>query len=320
MLQCAVLDDYQRAAQRFADWSSLAGRVDVRFLHDRLGSEDAVVSAIGDCEIVVAMRERTPFPRSLLARLPKLKLLVTTGLRNAAIDLKATQDLGILVCGTGSFGSATAELTWALILGFARKITIESGNLRANGPWQSTVGMDLHGKTLGVLGLGKLGLQVATIGRAFGMKVMAWSQNLTPEACLAAGVEHAGSLDRLVSESDVLTIHLILSKRTRGMLGDAQLRRMKPTALLVNTSRGPIVDETALIAILRDKRIAGAALDVFDVEPLPPGHPLRALDNVLATPHLGYVTEESYKAYFGGVVADIAGWLEGKPERVLSLG
>ena len=320
MLQCAVLDDYQRAAQRFADWSSLAGRVDVRFLHDRLGSEDAVVAAIGDCEVVVAMRERTAFTRSLLARLPKLKLLVTTGLRNAAIDIKATQDSGLRVCGTESFGSATAELTWARILGFARKITIENGNLRANGHWQSTVGMDLHGKTLGVLGLGKLGLQVATIGRAFGMKVMAWSQNLTPEACLAVGVEHAGSLDRLVSESDVLTIHLILSKRTRGMLGDAQLRRMKPAALLVNTSRGPIVDEAALIATLSDKRIAGAALDVFDVEPLPPGHPLRTLDNVLATPHLGYVSEESYKAYFGGVIEDIAGWLEGKPQRVLSLG
>lgn len=320
MLQCAVLDDYQRAARLFADWSSLAGRVNVRFLHDRLGSEEAVASAVADCEIVVAMRERTPFTRSLLERLPKLKLLVTTGPRNAAIDLKATQDLGILVCGTGSFGPGTAELTWALILGFARNIAFENANLRAGGPWQSTVGMDMHGKTLGVLGLGKLGTQVATIGRAFGMKVMAWSQNLTPEACLASGIEHAGSLDRLLSESDVLTIHLILSKRTRGMLGDAQLRLMKPTAMLVNTSRGPIVDERALIATLRDKRIAGAALDVFDVEPLPSGHPLRTLDNVLATPHLGYVTEESYKAYFGGVVEDIAGWLEGKPRRVLSLG
>lgn len=319
MLHCAVLDDYQHAARGFADWGLLAGRVGVRFHHERLGSEDAIVAALGDCEIIVAMRERTPFPRSLLARLPKLKLLVTTGMRNAAIDLKATQELGILVCGTGSFGPGTAELTWALILGFARKLTQENASLREGGPWQTTVGMDLYGKTLGVLGLGKLGSQVAAIGRAFGMQVLAWSQNLTPEACAAAGVEHAGTLDRLLSESDILTIHQILSKRTRSMLGDAQLRRMKPTALLVNTARGPIVDEPALIAALREKRIAGAALDVFDVEPLPAEHPFRRLDNVLATPHLGYVSEASYKAYFTDAVADIVAWLDGKPERVLTL-
>lgn len=318
MLHCAVLDDYQRAARGFTGWASLAGRVDVRFYHDGLGTENDIVAALGDCEIIVAMRERTPFPRSLLARLPKLKLLVTTGMRNAAIDLKATQELGILVCGTGSFGPGTAELTWALILGFARNITQENAALRAGGPWQSTVGMDIQGKTLGVLGLGKLGGQVAAIGRAFGMQVMAWSQNLTPEACAAAGVEHAGTLDRLLAESDILTIHLILSKRTRGILGEAQLRRMKPTALLVNTARGPIVDEAALIAALREKRIAGAALDVFDVEPLPAEHPLRTLDNVLATPHLGYVSEASYEVYFTDAVANIVAWLDGKPERVLS--
>lgn len=319
MIHCAVLDDYQNAARGFADWGSLAGRVEVRFLHDRLPSEDAVVAAVGDCEVMVAMRERTPFTRSLLERLPKLKLLVTTGPRNAAIDLKATRDLGIKVCGTGGFGPGTAELTWALILGFARSIHLENANMRRGVPWQTTVGMDIHGRTLGVLGLGKLGGQVAAIGRAFGMKVMAWSQNLTADACAAAGVEHAGSLDRLMAESDVLTIHTILSQRTRGIIGDAQLRLMKPTALLVNTSRGPIVNEEALLSALREKRIRGAALDVFDVEPLPVDHPLRTLDNVLITPHLGYVSEASYRIYFGDVVADIAAWLDGNPVRTISL-
>ena len=319
MIHCAVLDDYQRAASGFADWHSLAGRVEVRFLHDRLPDEDAVVAAVGDCEVLVAMRERTPFTRSLLERLPKLKLLVTTGPRNAAIDLKATRDLGIKVCGTGGFGPGTAELTWALILGFARSIHLENANMRRGVPWQTTVGMDIHGRTLGVLGLGKLGGQVAAIGRAFGMKVIAWSQNLTAEACAAAGVEHAGSLDRLMAESDVLTIHTILSQRTRGIIGDAQLRLMKPTALLVNTSRGPIVNEAALLSALREKRIRGAALDVFDVEPLPVDHPLRTLDNVLITPHLGYVSEASYRIYFNDVVADIAAWLDGKPLREISL-
>ena len=319
MIRCAVLDDYQKAARGFADWDQLAGRVDVRFLHERLPSEDAVVATVGDCEVVVAMRERTPFTRSLLERLPRLKLLVTTGPRNAAIDLKATRDLGIKVCGTGGFGPGTAELTWALILGFARHVALENANLRRGVPWQTTVGMDLHGGTLGVLGLGKLGGQVAAIGRAFGMKVVAWSQNLQPDACAAANVEHAGSLDRLMAESDVLSIHTILSQRTRGLIGDAQLRLMKPTALLVNTSRGPIVDEPALLAALRERRIRGAALDVFDVEPLPIDHPLRSLDNVLITPHLGYVSEASYRIYFGDVVADIAAWLDGKLLREISL-
>ncbi len=319
MIRCAVLDDYQKAARGFADWGVLDGRAEVRFLHERLPDADAVVAAVGDCEVVVAMRERTPFPRTLLERLPKLKLLVTTGPRNAAIDLKATRDLGITVCGTGGFGPGTAELTWALILGFARHIPLENANMRRGVPWQTTVGMDLHGSTLGVLGLGKLGGQVAAIGRAFGMKVIAWSENLKPEACAAAGVEHAGSLDRLMEESDVLTIHTILSQRTRGILGDAQLRLMKPTAVLVNTSRGPIVDEAAMLAALREKRIRGAALDVFDVEPLPVDHPLRTLDNVLITPHLGYVSEASYRIYFGEVVADIAAWLDGKPLREITL-
>lgn len=319
MLHCAVLDDYQRVAHRFGDWNSLAGKVGVTFIQAHFETEDALVAAIADCEIVVAMRERTPFPRSIFARLPKLKLLVTTGPKNAAIDLAAAGERGVLVCGTGSFGSGTAELTWALILAFARQIPLEYANIRSAGPWQSTVGMDLHGKTLGVLGLGRLGSRVAVIGNAFGMRVTAWSQNLTDEKCAAAGVEYAGSLDNLLSASDVLTIHLILSKRTRGMLGEAQLRRMKPTALLVNTSRGPIVDEAALIATLRDKCIAGACLDVFDREPLAADHPLRHLDNVLATPHLGYVTEESYKAFFRDVVADIAAWLEGAPTRIVPL-
>jgi phosphoglycerate dehydrogenase-like enzyme len=263
------------------------------------------------------MRERTPFPRSLFARLPKLKLLVTTGMRNAAIDLAAAAEHGVTVCGTGSHGPETAELTWALILAFARHIPLEYGQLRSGGRWQSSVGMDLKGARLGVLGLGRLGSQVARIGKAFGMQVQAWSQNLTAEKRAAEGVEFAASLENLLSSADVLTIHLILSKRTRGMLGDAQLRLMKPNALLVNTSRGPIVDEAALVAALRARRIAGAALDVFEHEPLPAGHPFRHLDNVLATPHIGYVTDASYRIYFSGVVEDIAGWLAGKPVREL---
>lgn len=318
MLRCAVLDDYQHVARKFGEWDSLAGKIDLRVYHDHFQSEDTVARGIADCEIVVAMRERTPFQRGLFARLPKLKLLVTTGMRNAAIDLAAAAEHGVTVCGTGSHGSETAELTWGLILAFARHIPLEYSQLRAGGRWQSSVGMDLKGARLGVLGLGRLGSQVSRIGKAFGMQVQAWSQNLTAEKCAAEGVEFAGSLENLLSSSDVVTIHLILSKRTRALLGDAQLRLMKPTALLVNTSRGPIVDEAALVAALRARRIAGAALDVFEQEPLPLAHPFRHLDNVLATPHIGYVTEASYRIYFSEVVGDIAAWLEDKPVRILA--
>lgn len=315
MPACAILDDYQGAARRFGDWDRIAGRLDIRIYSDHFETDDEVVAAVSDCVVVVIMRERTPFGRSLFARLPNLKLLATTGRKNAAIDLAAAAEHGVSVCSTGSFPTGTAELTWGLILSLARHIPLEYGNLRAGGRWQSTVGMDLCGRKLGIIGLGAIGEQVARVGKAFGMQVQAWSRNLSADRCKAAGVEFAGSLDALLSTSEIITIHVPLSERTRGLIGDAELRRMKSSALLVNTSRGPIVDETALIDALVHRRIAGAGLDVYEREPLPPDHPFRRLDNVVATPHIGYVTEETYRVYFGDVVANIAAWLDGKPLR-----
>lgn len=319
MLHCAVLDDYQRAAERYGDWQRLAGKVDTRFFDQHFETEDEVVAAIGNCEIVVIMRERTQFGRTLIERLPKLRLLVTTGPINAAIDLEACAQRGITVSGTGGFGTGTAELTWGLILAFARHIPLEYNNFRSNGPWQSTVGMDLCERTLGILGLGRLGAMVARVGLAFGMNVQAWSKNLTMQRCAEVGVQHSPSLDDFLKTSDIISIHLILSERTRNLIGAAELDKMKPGALLVNTSRGAIINEKALIAALRQRRIAGAALDVFEREPLPADHPFRSLDNVLATPHIGYVTEESYRRYHGDSVADIEAWLDNAPVRVIGL-
>ncbi|WP_433856890.1 D-2-hydroxyacid dehydrogenase family protein [Streptomyces kronopolitis] len=316
-LRCAVLDDYQDVALSMADWSPLAGTVDVRALRRHLGSEDEVVAAIGDCEIVVAMRERTPFPASLLARLPRLRLLVTSGMRNAAIDLAAATRHGVTVCGTASHTEPPVELTWALILGLARHVATESAALRADGPWQSTLGADLHGRTLGLLGLGRIGTRVARIGQAFGMNVTAWSRNLTDERAAEAGVRRAASKEELLESGDFVSVHLVLGDRTRGLLGADALRRMRPTAYLVNTSRAALVEESALLRALREGWIAGAGLDVFDREPLPAGHPLRTLPNVLALPHLGYVTRRNYEGYFPQAVEDITAFLAGSPVRAL---
>jgi phosphoglycerate dehydrogenase-like enzyme len=313
MLRCAVLDDYQDAAAQYADWS----RVDLTVFREHLDTEDEVAEALAEFEVVVIMRERTPFPASLLARLPRLKLLITSGMRNASIDLKAAADNGVTVCGTASSSTPPVELTWALILGLCRRLVPENVAFRAGGPWQSTIGTDLAGATLGLLGLGKIGTRVATIARAFGMEVLAWSQNLTAERAEAVGATLASSKDELLAGSDIVSIHLALSDRTRGLLDAAALAAMKPSALLVNTSRAAIVDTEAMIAALAAGRLAGAGLDVFDLEPLPADHPLRTLPNVLATPHLGYVTRGNYTRYFTEAVEDIDAFVAGQPIRVL---
>jgi len=316
MLRCVALDDYQNVARKFGDWDRLKGRVELQSITEYIPEREAVAAALKGADIVIAMRERTPFDRALLEKLPDLKLLLTTGLRNAAIDLKAAAERNIPVCGTESSAVATAELSWGLIFALMRHIPGESQNFRQGG-WQRTVGREVFGRRLGILGLGKLGSRVAKAGLAFGMKMSAWSQNLTPERCAEAGVEHAGSLDALLQTSDIVTIHLVLSDRTRNLIGAHELGLMKRDALLINTSRGPIVDETALIAALTEKRIAGAGLDVFDREPLPVDHAFRRLENVVATPHVGYVTEEAYRFFYGQSVENIEAWLAGKPVRVL---
>jgi phosphoglycerate dehydrogenase-like enzyme len=315
---CAILDDYQGVALTAADWSAVASRTDLRVFRDRLIDDDALVAAVGDCEIVVAMRERTPFGAGVFARLPRLRLLVTTGMRNAAIDMQAARAHGVTVCGTASQIAPPAEITWALLLGLAKHVVREHASFRANGPWQSTVGSDLAGRQLGLLGLGKIGSRVARVGLAFGMEVAAWSQNLTPERAADAGVRLAASKGELLETSDYVSIHLVLSGRTRGLLGRDDLRRMKPTAYLINTSRGPIVDEAALVEGLTNGWIAGAGLDVFDVEPVPPGSPFRSLPNVLGLPHLGYVTDANYAVYYGEAAEDVRAFLDGSPIRVVS--
>jgi phosphoglycerate dehydrogenase-like enzyme len=316
VVRVAILDDYQGVALQMADWGTLPTGTELQVFRQHLADEVAVAERLADVEVVVAMRERTPFPRRLLERLPKLRLLVTTGMRNASIDLAAATERGIVVCGTGGVGGATAELTWGLILALLRQIPREDAATRG-GAWQVSVGVGLHDKTLGVLGLGNLGSRVATVGRAFGMRVVAWSQNLTAARAAEVGATLVGK-DELLAQADILSIHLVLSERTRGLIGARELGLMKPTAYLVNTSRGPIVDEAALIDALRRGAIAGAALDVFDVEPLPADHPLRSLPNTVVTPHLGYVTAETYRVFFGDAVEDIRSFLAGTPVRVLS--
>lgn len=316
-MNCVVLDDYQDAASSSADWGRLAGRVDVRVLREHIADREALVEALADHEIVVAMRERTAIDADLLRRLPKLRLLVTTGMRNASIDVAAANEAGVTVCGTAGSANSTGELTFALILGLARHLTTESRGLREGGPWQSTLGRDLSGSTLGLLGLGRIGTQVARIAGAFGMDVLAWSQNLTAQRAAEAGARLAESKQDLLRQADFVSIHLVLSERTRGLLGEAELRAMRPDAYLINTSRAPIVDREALIRALTEGWIAGAGLDVFETEPLPADDPLRTLPNVLATPHLGYVTERNYRTFYGEVVEDIAAFLDGAPVRVL---
>jgi D-3-phosphoglycerate dehydrogenase len=316
--RCAILDDYQNVTLKLGDWAPVSHDVDVKVFTKASGNQSQVIEALRDFPIVCAMRERTPFPRAVFEALPNLKLLITTGMRNASIDLAAAHERGVIVCGTAAVGQPTAELAFGLILDLARNISHENARLKAGEPWQETIGIDLAGRTLGILGLGKLGARVARFGKAFGMRVIAWSQNLTPEKCKEAGAEHV-SKEELFRRSDFLSIHLVLSARSRGLVGSAELALMKPTAFLVNTSRGPIVDEAALIDTLRNRRIGGAGLDVFDTEPLPADHPLRKLPNVVLTPHLGYVTEDNYRAYFKDMVADIRGFLDGKPVNVLSI-
>ena len=316
-VRCAILDDYQNVVLKVADWSKVKGDVEIKVFNEHLGGPDNVIAALKGFQIVVAMRERTAFPKAVIDALPELKLLITTGMRNASIDTEAAKARGITVCGTGSFGRPTSGIAIGLMLELTRHIGYENARLHGGATWQTTIGPHLEGLTLGVLGLGNLGQRTAAIAKAFGMKVIAWSQNLTPEKCQEAGVGYAGK-DDLFRQSDFITIHIVLSPRSRGLVGARELGLMKPSAFLINTSRGPIVDEAALIAALRDKKIGGAGLDVFDVEPLPRDHPFRKMDNVVITPHLGYVSEQNYLAYFAGVVEDIRGFLDGKPVRVMT--
>ncbi|MGA9893424.1 MAG: D-2-hydroxyacid dehydrogenase family protein [Xanthobacteraceae bacterium] len=315
--RCAILDDYQNIALSSADWSPVKGDVDIKAFTANLGGPDKVIAALQDFDIVVAMRERTGFPKQVIDALPNLKLLITTGMRNASIDTEAAKARGLTVCGTGAFGSPTSGIAIGLMLELTRHIGYENARLHAGATWQTTIGPELEGLTLGVLGLGKLGQRTAAIAKAFGMKVIAWSQNLTSEKCAEAGVGYVAK-DDLFRQSDLISIHVVLSQRSRGLVGAKEIGLMKPTAYLINTSRGPIIDEAAMLAALRDKKIAGAGLDAFDVEPLPLDHPLRKMDNVVITPHLGYVSTQNYKHYFSSVVEDIRGFLDGKPVRVMT--
>jgi phosphoglycerate dehydrogenase-like enzyme len=317
-LRCAVLDDYQNAATAMADWSPLADLLEVVPFAEHFGTEDELVAAVADFDVVVTLRERVRFPAAVFGRLPRLRLLVASGMRNAAIDLEAARAHGVTVCGTASSGTPPVEQTWALLLGLARHTVTENTALRTGGPWQSTVGADLHGRRLGVLGLGRIGSRVAQVGQAFGMDVHAWSRNLTKERADEVGVTPAASLEDLLRESDFVTIHLKLGDRSRGLLGAAELALMKPTAYLVNTSRSAIVHTDALLAALHAGTIAGAAVDVFDTEPLPADDPVRTAPRLLATPHLGYVSESNYRTYYTQAVENIRAFLAGSPLRVLS--
>jgi phosphoglycerate dehydrogenase-like enzyme len=316
-LRCAILDDYMDLTLRMADWSKISDRVDVKVFTEPFASLEAAASALKDFEIVCAMRERTPFPRALIAALPKLKLLITSGMRNASFDLEAARDHHVVVCGTQWGRDPTAALTMGLILELTRNIGRESARMHAGEFWQKFIGIEIEGRTLGVVGLGKLGAKVSGLAKAFGMNVIAWSPNLTPERCKEVGVGYA-TKEELFATADIITIHMVLSQRSRGLVGTADFARMKPTGYLVNTARGPIVDETALLETLQARKIAGAAVDVFSAEPLPVDHPFRKLDNLVLTPHLGYVTEESFGAHYSQMVEGIDAWFMGEPLRRLA--
>lgn len=317
-LRCAILDDYQNVAIELVDWSSVLDRVVVQSFNNHFENEEQLIEAISDFNIVVLMRERTPFTKTIFEKLPNLKLLVTSGMRNASIDLTAATYKGVTVCGTASMSEPPTELTWALLLNLARQITKENNEFRNNGPWQSTIGADLYGKRLGLLGLGKIGSRMAVIAQAFGMEVMAWSQNLAKEHADKFGVRLATSKEELLETSDFVSIHLVLSERTKGLIGKKELQLMKTSAYLINTSRAAIVDQEALIKALQENWIAGAGIDVFEMEPLPKNHPFRILPNVLATPHLGYVTEQNYSVYYREAVEDIQAFLNGSVLRRLN--
>jgi phosphoglycerate dehydrogenase-like enzyme len=316
-LRCAILDDYLDLTLEIADWSKVRDRVDITVFKHPFASTEAAASALADFEIICAMRERTPFPRSLFAALPKLKLLITSGMRNAAFDMEAAKEHNVVLCGTQWARDPTAPLTMGLILELTRNIGRENARMHAGEPLQKFVGTEIEGKTLGIVGLGKLGSKVAGMAKVFGMNVIAWSPNLTPEKCKEVGVGYA-TKEELFSTADIITVHMVLSHRSRGLVGAADLARMKPTGYLVNTARGPIVDEAALLETLQQRKIAGAAIDVFSVEPLPVDHPFRKLDNIVLTPHLGYVTEESFRNHYSQMVEGIDAWFKGEPLRRLA--
>ncbi|MFL6818420.1 MAG: D-2-hydroxyacid dehydrogenase family protein [Bradyrhizobium sp.] len=316
-LRCAILDDYMNLALQAAEWSEVSDRVDIEVFNRPFASSEAAANALKDFDIICAMRERTPFPRTLFDALPKLKLLITSGMRNAEIDMEAAKDHQVVVCGTQWGRDPTAPLAMGLILELTRNIGRENARMRTGEPLQKFVGIEIEGKTLGVVGLGKLGAKVSGLAKAFGMNVIAWSPNLTPERCKEVGVSYA-SKEELFATADIVTIHVVLSQRSRGLVGRDDLARMKQTAFIVNTARGPIIDEAALLETLQQKKIAGAAVDVFSVEPLPVDHPFRKLDNIVLTPHLGYVTQETFRAHYGQMVEGIDGWFKGEPPRRLA--
>ena len=309
---CTVLDDYQNVSMEYADWSTLSEKLNLQVVNHYIDNQKALVEQLKNSHIIVIMRERTPFTKALLEQLPNLKLLVTSGPRNSAIDITTATELGIKVCGTRAFKQPPAELTWALILGLSRHIVSENRHFRESGPWQSTVGITLSGKTIGLLGLGKIGERVAKIAQAFGMSVLAWSENLSDERAREVGVERATSKADLLKHSDIISLHLIPGVRNIGIIGAAEFALMKPTALFINTSRATLVDQEAMYQALINKLISGAGIDVFDIEPLPLEHKFRALDNLLATPHLGYVADINYQAYFSGAVANIQAFIDNK--------
>jgi D-3-phosphoglycerate dehydrogenase len=315
--RCAILDDYQNVALQVADWSKVKGDVELKVFNETIGPADKLVAALKGVNIVCLMRERTPFPRSVIDALPDLKLIVTSGARNAAIDVAAAAERKIPVCGTETVGQPTAALTIGLMLELTRRIGFEDAKLKSGARWQTTLGIELYGKTLGVVGLGKLGGKVAAIAKALDMNVIAWSQNLTADKAKAGGATLV-SKEELFRQSDFITVHLQLSQRTRGLIGASDFALMKSTAYFINTSRGPIADEKALLAVLQSRKIAGAGIDVYDIEPLPLDHPFRKLDNAVITPHLGYVTLENYRRFYGQMVENIRAWLDGKPVRVIA--
>src|ERR1700710_2647985 len=316
-LRCAITDDYLNLSTEVADWSPLRDSVDVTIFNEPFASAEEAAGALKDFEIICAMRERTPFPRALFAALPKLKLLITSGMRNAAIDMEAAKEHEVVLCGTQFARDPTAPLTMGIILERTRNMGRETARMHAGEPLQKFVGLEIEGRTLGVVGLGKLGSKVSKLAQAFGMNVIAWSPNLTPERCKEVGVGYA-SKEELFSTADIVTIHVVLSPRSRGLVGRDDLARMKPTAYLVNTARGPIVDEAALLETLQQRRIAGAGIDVYSVEPLPVDHPFRKLDNMVLTPHLGYVTEDGFRNHYSQMVEGIGAWLKGEPVRRLA--
>ena len=316
-LRCAILDDYFKLSLTSADWSKITDRVDLTVFEKPFKTEAEAASALKDFPIILAMRERTAFPKSMFAALPNLKLMITSGMRNAAIDFDAAKAHGVVLCGTAFARDPTAPLAMGLILELTRNIGRESARMHVGEPWQAHLGFEIEGRTLGVIGLGKLGTKVSKLAQAFGMNVIAWSPNLTPEKCQEAGVTYA-SKEELFSTADIITIHVVLSQRSRGLVGREELALMKPTAYLVNTARGPIVDEGALLETLTQKKIAGAGIDVFSVEPLPVDHPFRKLDNMVLTPHLGYVTADSFRGHYQQMVEGIDAWFKGEPKLQLA--